>query len=39
MLVNAPRNLRVQGNDVNTEIGLSEGFRVEYAGEPKVFGA
>jgi translocation and assembly module TamB len=38
VLVNAPRNLWIQGNDVSTEIGLSEGFRVEYAGEPKLFG-
>ncbi|MFL5302234.1 MAG: translocation/assembly module TamB domain-containing protein [Anaeromyxobacteraceae bacterium] len=36
--VNAPRNLWIQGNDVNTEIGLSEGFRVEYAGAPRVSG-
>jgi translocation and assembly module TamB len=36
--VNAPRNLWIQGNDVNTEFGLSEGFRVEVAGTPRVFG-
>ncbi len=38
VLVNAPRNLWIQGNDINTEIGLSDGFRVEYATQPKVFG-
>src|SRR6266702_3462605 len=38
VLVNAPRNLWIQGNDINTEIGLSDGFRVEYATAPKVFG-
>ena len=38
VLVNAPRNLWIQGNDVNTEIGLSEGFRIEYATEPRLFG-
>ncbi|HET7826515.1 MAG TPA: translocation/assembly module TamB domain-containing protein, partial [Anaeromyxobacter sp.] len=36
--VNAPRNLWIQGNDVNTEFGLSDGFRVEVAGAPRVFG-
>jgi translocation and assembly module TamB len=36
--VNAPRNLWIQGNDINTEIGLSDGFRIEYATEPRVFG-
>lgn len=36
--VNAPRNLWIQGNDVNAEIGFSEGFRVEYATEPRLFG-
>lgn len=39
VLVNAPRNLWIQGKDVNMELGLSDGFRVEYAEEPKVFGA
>jgi translocation and assembly module TamB len=38
ILVNAPRNLWIQGNDINTEIGLSDGFRIEYATEPRVFG-
>src|SRR5512133_3718136 len=33
VLVNAPRNLWIQGNDVNAELGFSEGFRVEYATE------
>jgi translocation and assembly module TamB len=35
IVVNAPRNLWIQGNDINTEIGLSDGFRIEYASEPK----
>ena len=35
VLVNAPRNLWIQGNDINTEIGLSDGFRIEYATEPR----
>lgn len=38
VLVNAPRNLWIQGNDINTELGLSDGFRIEYATEPRVFG-
>ncbi|BDG04789.1 translocation/assembly module TamB [Anaeromyxobacter oryzae] len=38
VLVNAPRNLWIEGNDVNTEIGFSEGFRIEYATEPRIFG-
>ena len=38
ILVNAPRNLWIQGNDINAEIGLSDGFRIEYAAEPRVFG-
>ena len=38
IVVNAPRNLWIQGNDINTEIGLSEGFRIEYATEPRIFG-
>jgi translocation and assembly module TamB len=36
--VNAPRNLWIHGGDVNTEIGLSEGFLVEYAGGPRLSG-
>jgi translocation and assembly module TamB len=36
--INAPRNLWVQGADVNTEIGLSENFRVEYADTPSIYG-
>ncbi|MET0405840.1 MAG: translocation/assembly module TamB domain-containing protein, partial [Cystobacter sp.] len=36
--INAPRNLWVQGADVNTEIGLSENFRVEYAETASVYG-
>jgi len=38
IVVNAPRNLWIQGNDINTEIGLSDGFRIEYASEPRIFG-
>src|SRR5512133_1989077 len=38
VLVNAPRNLWIQGNDVNTEIGFSKGFRIEYATEARLFG-
>jgi translocation and assembly module TamB len=38
VVVNAPRNLWIQGNDVNTEIGFSDGFRVEYVTEPRLFG-
>jgi translocation and assembly module TamB len=36
--VNAPRNLWIQGNDIDTEIGLSDNFRIEYAGTPQIFG-
>jgi len=36
--VNAPRNLWINGNDINTELGLSDGFLVEYATEPRVSG-
>jgi translocation and assembly module TamB len=38
VFVHAPRNLWIQGNDINTEIGFSDGFRVEYATEPRLFG-
>ncbi|WP_242354246.1 translocation/assembly module TamB domain-containing protein [Anaeromyxobacter sp. SG64] len=38
VLVNAQRNLWVKGNDVNMELGFSDGFRIEYASEPKLFG-
>jgi translocation and assembly module TamB len=37
VLVNAPRNLWIQGNDINLEIGLSDGFRID-AAAPRVFG-
>jgi translocation and assembly module TamB len=36
--VDAPRNLWIQGNDIDTEVGLSDGFRVEYANAPLLFG-
>ncbi len=36
--LNAPRNLWVKSSDVNMELGLSEGFRFEYAGKPQMFG-
>lgn len=38
LTVDAPRNVWIRGNDVNIEIGLSDGFRVEYAREPLIFG-
>ena len=38
LFVDAPRNLWIQGNDIDTEIGFSDGFRVEYDREPKIFG-
>jgi translocation and assembly module TamB len=36
--MDAPRNLWIKGNDLNLEVGLSDGFHVEYAQEPLVFG-
>lgn len=36
--INAPRNLWVRGSDLNMQLGLSEGFRVEYANEARMFG-
>jgi translocation and assembly module TamB len=36
--VNAPKNLWVHGTDVNTELGLSENFRIEYADETAIYG-
>ncbi|NBD12445.1 translocation/assembly module TamB domain-containing protein [Corallococcus silvisoli] len=36
--INAPRNLWVRGSDLNIQLGLSEGFRVEYANEARMFG-
>ncbi|WNG30365.1 AsmA family protein [Cystobacter fuscus] len=36
--INAPRNLWVQGADVNVEVGLSENFRVEYADTASIYG-
>lgn len=37
-MLTAPRNLWLKSSDLNLELGLSEGFRVEYAGEPQLFG-
>ena len=36
--VHAPRNIWIQGNDIDTEIGFSDNFRVEYAGALQLFG-
>ncbi|MFL5354832.1 translocation/assembly module TamB domain-containing protein [Archangium sp.] len=36
--INAPRNLWVNGSDVNAEIGLSENFRVEYSTAASIYG-
>lgn len=36
--VNGPRNLWVEGDDLNVEIGLSEDFRLNMREEPEVFG-
>lgn len=36
--VNAPRNVWVQGSDVNAELGLSEDFRVEYSDATSING-
>jgi autotransporter translocation and assembly factor TamB len=36
--VEAPRNLWVRGADMDGEVGLSEDFRFEYAGEPQLYG-
>lgn len=36
--INAPRNLWVNGSDVNAELGLSENFRVEYATTASIYG-
>jgi translocation and assembly module TamB len=36
--VNAPKNIWVQGADVNTELGLSENFRIEYADATAIYG-
>lgn len=34
----APRNLWVRGNDINVEVGLNDGFRVEYVSDPNIYG-
>jgi translocation and assembly module TamB len=36
--VDAPRNLWVKGDDVNVEVGMDEGFRVEVKEEAQLFG-
>ncbi|MFZ5471560.1 MAG: translocation/assembly module TamB domain-containing protein [Myxococcota bacterium] len=36
--VNAPRNVWIESNDVNVELGLSENFRVEVGRQTQVFG-
>jgi translocation and assembly module TamB len=37
-VVKAPRNLWVRGTDVNVELGLSEGFRLEYVDRSRIYG-
>ncbi|MBE2249902.1 MAG: translocation/assembly module TamB domain-containing protein [Myxococcus sp.] len=37
-VINAPRNIWVRSSDLNLELGLSEGFRLEYAGATQLFG-
>lgn len=36
--IDAPRNLWVKGDDVNAEVGFSDGFRIEYANDLAMFG-
>ncbi len=36
--IDAPRNIWVRSSDVNLELGLSEGFRVEYVDSTQLFG-
>ncbi len=36
--IQAPRNLWVKGNDINAEVGLDDGFRVEVARDVLIFG-
>ena len=38
IVVDAPRNVWIKGSDLNIEIGLSDGFRFEYAQAPLLFG-
>jgi translocation and assembly module TamB len=38
IVVDAPRNIWIKGNDLNIEIGLSDGFKVEVAPAPQIFG-
>lgn len=37
-VLTAPRNLWLKSSDLNLELGLSDGFRVEYATETQLFG-
>ncbi len=37
-VITAPRNLWVRSSDVNLELGLSEGFRLEYSDTTQLFG-
>lgn len=37
-VIDAPRNIWLRSSDLNLELGLSEGFRVEYTGETQLFG-
>jgi translocation and assembly module TamB len=36
--LSSPRNLWVHGKDINSEVGLGDGFRVEVKDEPMIFG-
>lgn len=37
-VIDAPRNIWLRSSDLNLELGLSSGFRVEYTGETQLFG-
>ena len=38
VVIDAPRNLWVKSGDINVELGLAEGFRVEVGREPEIYG-
>jgi translocation and assembly module TamB len=38
LVVDAPRNIWVRGDDANIELGFSPGFRVELGAEPQIYG-
>jgi translocation and assembly module TamB len=38
IVVDAPRNLWVRGKDLNIEIGLAQGFHIQYTDRPLIFG-